>query len=144
MHTNDGLGKACADLGDGQGRGVGSEDAVRILNDLVLKLLKGLMLQIHLLKNCLNNQIRIYGDVRKAGYDLAQKSILCSLLHLALCYSLIQRLLDLGLAAICELLLDVAKINLLNCIALSKSLRNAGSHGTCTNDCYFHLNFLLN
>jgi hypothetical protein len=39
VHTDDGLGQACADLGDGKRRSVGCEDAVRVLDDFVLKLL---------------------------------------------------------------------------------------------------------
>src|SRR5699024_398772 len=71
VHTHQRAAQALADLGDGQGRGVGSKDALG-LADLV-QLGKGGLLDLHVLKGGLHDQVAVRAQVLfDAGDDLDQ------------------------------------------------------------------------
>ena len=136
VHTDHGSGQAVSDLGDGKAGGVGSEYALR-LADLV-QLAKGGLLNGHILESCLNDQIAICAKVfLQTGSDLSKNGINCLLGQLAFLNELCIALSDLILTALCPLLLDVAESYFIT-VNLSKSLCNALSHGTGTNNTYLH------
>ena len=57
--------QACANLGDGKGGGVGSEDTVCLADSV--QLLEGLFLDLHVLHSRLNDQIAVAADILNAG-----------------------------------------------------------------------------
>ena len=113
VHTDDGLCKSCADLGNGQGRCIGRKDAVGILDDLILELLERILLDLHILDRSFNYDVGINSDIAEAAHELAEDRVFSSLLHLALLDHLVKALFDLCKATIRELLLDIAEIDLL-------------------------------
>ncbi len=143
MHADDGLGKSCADLSNGKGGGIGSEDAVRVLDDLILQFLKCLLFKLHHFESCLNYEVRIHGDGVESAFKFGKDSILCSLLHFSLGNHLVKIAFDLIEAALRKFYFDIAEINFLYLVTLRKCLRNTGSHRTSADNCYFHGRILL-
>ena len=140
MHADHGSVQTCSDLRDGKGGGIGGEDAVRLAD--VLQLLKGLLLDLHVLKRSFHYKIAVRADRLHAGGDLCQDGVGGSLLHLSLGNSLAQPLGDPVLAVCGELFIDIAQKNLI-AFGLGKSLCNTGTHGSCTDNTNFHECILL-
>ena len=134
MHPDQGAAQALADLGDGQGRGVGGENALG-LADLV-QLAEGGLLHAHVLKGGLHDQVAVGAQVLlQARGDGGHDAVGLGLVHLALFHQLGIALLDLGLAAVGPLLLDVAQGH--GPAALGEGLGDALAHGACAD----HANF---
>ena len=127
VHPDEGTAQTLADLGDGQGGGVGGEDALG-LADLV-QLAEGGLLHAHVLERGLHDQVAVGAQVLlQAGGDGGHGGVGLSLVHLALFHQLGVALLDLGLAAVGPLLLDVAQGN--GPAALGERLGDALAHST--------------
>src|SRR5699024_6504912 len=139
VHTHQRAAQALADLGDGQGRGVGSKDALG-LADLV-QLGKGGLLDLHVLKGGLHDQVAVRAQVLfDACGDGGADLVGLGLGHLALGDQAVVALGDLGLAVVGPLLLDVAQDNGV-ALDLRKCLCNALAHGASADNADFHSNF---
>ena len=136
MHADHGTGQALADLGDGQRRGVGSKDALR-LADLV-QLGEGGLLDLHILEGSLDDQVAVSAQIfLQARGDGSQDGVHLFLGQLALGNQTLVALGDLCLAAFSPLLLDVAQGHGV-ALALCKCLCNALAHGASANNANFH------
>ena len=106
MHADQRTIQSVAHLGDRQGGSIGCKNAV-LLYDL-LQFRESLLLNGHALRTNLNYQIAVRADILQTGGDLAQDLLALLGGDLLLAYQEIDVLLDLGLTAVSELLLDVA------------------------------------
>ena len=136
VHTNQGTGQALADLSDGQRRGVGSKDALR-LADLV-QLAKGGLLDLHILKSSLNDQVAVSAQIFfQASGDGSHTAVNFSLIQLALGNQLCIASCDLILAFIGPFLLDITQGNS-EALSLCKCLSNTLAHSASANNANFH------
>ena len=141
MHTDQRTIHALADLGDGQRRSVGSEDALG-LADLV-QLAEGGLLDLHILERCLNDQIAVSAQVfLQARGDGSNDSVCLLLGHLALSDQLLVALLDLCQTILGPLLLDVAQSNGV-ALNLCKCLCDALAHSASADNTDLHRISLL-
>ncbi len=140
MHADHRTIQSGTDLGDGEGRGVGGEDALG-LHDL-LKLLEGGLLDLHIFGRNLNHQIAVRADILEAGGDLGGYGVGLLLRKLFLAYQKVQIFQNPCLASVSELLLDVAQAYLI-AVRHGKCLSDSGSHGARTDNSYFHSSVLL-
>ena len=136
VHAHQRTGQALADLGDGQGGGVGSEDAFR-LADLV-QLAEGGLLDLHIFESGFHDQVAVRAQVfLQASGDGSQTAVHFSLVQLALGNQLGIALGNLVLAALGPFLLDVAQRDGV-AFALSESLCDALAHGASADNAYLH------
>ena len=141
MHTDQRAAQALADLGDGQRRSVGSEDALR-LADLIQLAERGL-LDLHILERSLNDQIAVCAQVFLQARSDGSDDRVCLLLRdLALRNQLVVASLDLSEALLGPLLLDVAQSNRV-ALDLSECLCNALTHRASANNTDLHRISLL-
>ena len=120
-----------SDGGDGDGRGVGSQDGLG-LADLV-QFLEDALLDVQDLDGSLNDQVAVLGVGQLQGEgNAAQGLVLLLLGDLALGNLLLHVLLQNALAALNESISDVADDNGL--ASLSENLGDAHAHGACTQD----------
>ena len=138
VHADDGLLQAGADLRDGERRSVGCIDAVFVFNDILLQILEAVLLDVHDFKGSLYDEVGVCRDSVQTGLDLCKNSVCCVLGHLFLLDEAGKTLLDLCLSSVSEFLLDVAEIYGIDSVVLSECLSDSATHGTCTNDSYFH------
>ena len=140
MHADQRTGQALADLGDGQRRGVGGEDALG-LADLV-QLAEGGLLDLHILESSLNDQVAVSAEILlQTGGDGSHAAVNLSLIQLALGNQLGIAGSNLVLAALGPLLLDVAQCNG-EALNLGECLCDALAHGASANNAYLHSKYL--
>src|SRR5699024_5754094 len=129
------------DLGDGQARGVGGEDALR-LADLIERA-EGFLLDLHLLKRSFDGEVAVGAEVfLDARGDRGEDRVNLLLGHFALGDELRVALGDLVLAAFGPFLLDVAQRDG-KAFALGKRLGNALAHRASADNTDFHGIYLL-
>ena len=122
VHTHQRAAQAPADLGNGQRGGVGSKDALRLAQ--LIQLCKGGLLDLHILKGSLHDQIAVCAQVflRWPGVIAATMASGSPGPNLALSHQLVVASLDLS-QALGPLLLDIAlgngvALHLSKCLAM--------------------------
>ena len=136
VHTDHRTGQSIADLGNGKAGGVGSEYTLR-LADLV-QLTEGGLLNFHVLECSFYDQIAVCTQVfLQTRSDLSYDSVNCFLGHFSFFYQSCIAFNDLCFAAFSPFLLNIAESYFIS-VYLGKCLCNALSHGTCTDNTYFH------
>ena len=141
VHADQRTANALADLGDGQRRSVGSEDALGLAD--LIQLAEGGLLDLHILKSSLNDQIAVSAQVfLQARGDGSNDSVCLFLRHLSLGNQLLVALLDLCQTILGPLLLDVAQSNGV-ALNLCKCLCDALAHGASADNTDLHRKPLL-
>jgi hypothetical protein len=141
VHADQRTANALADLGDGQRRSVGSEDALGLAD--LIQLAEGGLLDLHILKSSLNDQIAVSAQVfLQARGDGSNDSVCLFLRHLSLGNQLLVALLDLCQTILGPLLLDVAQSNSV-ALNLCKCLCDALAHGASADNTDLHRKPLL-
>ena len=140
VHADQRTGQALADLGDGQRRGVGSENALGLAD--LIQLAKGGLLDLHILESSLDDQVAVSAQVLfQASGDSSHAAVDFSLIQLALGNQLGIASGDLVLAALGPLLLDVTQSNGV-ALDLCESLCNTLAHSASANNAYLHSSYL--
>ena len=130
VHTDQRTRQALADLGDGQRRGVGSENALGLAN--LIQLAKGGLLDLHILESSLHDQVAVSAQVLfQASGDSSHAAVDFSLIQLALGNQL-------GIASGD---LDVTQSNGV-ALDLCESLCNTLAHSASANNAYLHSSYL--
>jgi len=141
VHTDHGAAQALADLSDGQGGSVGSKDALGLAD--LIQLAKGGLLDFHVLKCSLNDQVAVRAQVLfQARDDSANDGVHFLLGHLALSDQLLVALFDLCQTILGPLLLDVTQSNGV-ALNLCKCLCDALAHRASANNTDLHRISLL-
>ena len=141
VHTDQRTADTLADLGDGQRRGVGSEDALGLAD--LIQLAESGLLDLHILESSLNDEVAVSAQVfLQARGDSSDDSVSLLLSHLALSDQLFIALLDLCQTILGPLLLDVTQSNRV-ALDLSKCLCDALAHSASTDNTDLHGKSLL-
>ena len=141
VHTDQGTGQTLADLGDGQRRSVGSEDALGLAD--LIQLAEGGLLDLHILESSLNDQIAVCAQIfLQARGDGCNDRVSLLLSHLSLSDQLLVALLDLCQTILGPLLLDVAQSNGV-ALNLCKCLCDALTHSASADNTDLHRKSLL-
>ncbi len=135
MHTDHRSVQTFSDPGDGKGGSIGCEHAF-LLHD-AHQLFEDCLLDLHLLQRNFNDQVTVRADAVQTCGDLAHDLVSLLLCDHLFAHQEIHVLLDLGLAALSVLFLNIAETNFI-AVCHSECLCNTGTHGSRTDNTYFH------
>ena len=135
MHSHHMAVNACSDLCDGQGRGIGSEDTLRLADRVQLS--EGLLLDLHIFNGSLHDQITVSADILYTCGDLC-KDLICVLLgHLPLGDPFFKPFCDFIFTICSKRLINIAEHYFI-ALCLGKCLCDPGTHGSGSNHTNLH------
>ena len=139
MHADNGMVQTQTHLGNGQRRGVGGEDGLGLAQ--AVQLIQQLFLGGHVFLDALDDEIGVGAGGLLLHQNIGQQSVHGLLGHLALSHPLGQRSGQLILVLLGGS--HATRIHQRRVALCRENLRDAAAHGTCSEYCYFHIQFSL-